>query len=733
MKKPNIILNLFLVAAACSLSAPALAQSTAFTYQGRLDSGGVPTSGSYDLRFAIFSAASGGVQQGTTLTNAAIAVSNGLFTVTLDFGNQFTGSDRWLEIGVRTNGGGAFNTLAPRQQLTSTPYAVRAANYSGVILAGQIFGTIPLTQLPTTLVTNGASGVNFSGTYSGNGAGVTNVDLMSANDRGVLDWTTNYGNFVFSSSPSVGFGPSGIVSPDVNGDGKVDLVFVTGSFIFTFTNNGSGGFTLRSSAGVGGGALSLAAADVNGDGKMDIITANFSASTLSVMTNDGSGGFALSTTVASGSGTRAVTAADVNGDGKPDLIHVSNSANTMTVVTNNGAGGFVLSSSHSVGNFPMSVTSADVNGDGKPDLISANGSGNNLTVLTNNGSGGFALSSSPSVGASAGPVFVIAADVNGDGKPDFITANNNISSTLAVLTNNGLGGLTLATTLAVGNEPTGVAAADVNLDGKVDLISANSLDNTLTVLTNSGGSSFALAFSLNVGAGPFVVIAPDVNGDGKPDLVSGNQTDNNLTVLLNTATFNGTVSESALSPNVALLNKNQTFTGTNIFSGNLIVTGNFLGSPPYLKFVETKPVGTDGGANNAGTNNFRKFTKSIDTHGLGSTNSNGDIILPSGTYQCRISAPGYRVNSHQTRLRTSTGAVLLYGTTEYSDNVLSPSVQSRSVIEGQFTLSATTTNQVQHYMAVVRTPNGLGVSGGAAWTDGSPVEVYSVAEFWKIK
>src|SRR5262245_25442929 len=87
------------------------AQTTAFTYQGRLNVGGVPVTGSYDLSFAVFNAATNGAQQGPMRTNSPTGVTNGLFTVVLDFGNQFPGDDRWLEIGVRTNGGGAFSTL----------------------------------------------------------------------------------------------------------------------------------------------------------------------------------------------------------------------------------------------------------------------------------------------------------------------------------------------------------------------------------------------------------------------------------------------------------------------------------------------------------------------------------------------------------------------------------------------------------------------------------------------
>jgi hypothetical protein len=104
----------------------AFAQGTAFTYQGRLNDNGGLANGSYDLRFAIYDAATNGVQQGNTLTNLATPVSNGVFTVVLNFGNQFNGADRWLEIGVRVNGAGAFTLLSPRQSITATPYALPA-------------------------------------------------------------------------------------------------------------------------------------------------------------------------------------------------------------------------------------------------------------------------------------------------------------------------------------------------------------------------------------------------------------------------------------------------------------------------------------------------------------------------------------------------------------------------------------------------------------------------------
>ena len=108
------------------------AQGTAFTYQGQLTDGGGPASGTYDLRFALYDASIAGTQQGVALTNAATGVNNGLFTVTLDFGNQFPGADRWLEISVVTNGG-TFSTLAPRQQLTAAPYAIQSGSASNLL------------------------------------------------------------------------------------------------------------------------------------------------------------------------------------------------------------------------------------------------------------------------------------------------------------------------------------------------------------------------------------------------------------------------------------------------------------------------------------------------------------------------------------------------------------------------------------------------------------------------
>jgi hypothetical protein len=100
------------------------ALGTAISYQGRITIAGAPPTGSYDLQFRLFDALSGGVQLGSTAELLGQSVTGGLFTVSLDFGNQFSsGFQRWLEISVRPAGGASFTTLAPRQRMSAAPQA----------------------------------------------------------------------------------------------------------------------------------------------------------------------------------------------------------------------------------------------------------------------------------------------------------------------------------------------------------------------------------------------------------------------------------------------------------------------------------------------------------------------------------------------------------------------------------------------------------------------------------
>lgn len=114
--------------AALIVAASALGQSSAISYQGRLNAAGTPANGRFDVVLTLFGSATGGSPLGAAVTNLNVGVTNGLFTASADFGTSaYAGGNRWLEIAVRTNGAaGPFTTLAPRQGLAAAPVAVFA-------------------------------------------------------------------------------------------------------------------------------------------------------------------------------------------------------------------------------------------------------------------------------------------------------------------------------------------------------------------------------------------------------------------------------------------------------------------------------------------------------------------------------------------------------------------------------------------------------------------------------
>src|SRR5207248_8694174 len=109
----------------------ALAQTTVFTYQGRLNDGGTAANGVLDMQFKLYDAADprASAQIGSTITNSNVAVTNGIFTVRLDFGaSALPGANRFLDVSVRRSSSDPYTVLAPRQPVTSAPYAIRSAN-----------------------------------------------------------------------------------------------------------------------------------------------------------------------------------------------------------------------------------------------------------------------------------------------------------------------------------------------------------------------------------------------------------------------------------------------------------------------------------------------------------------------------------------------------------------------------------------------------------------------------
>lgn len=125
IKKPIVIILALIIAA----SGTALGQTSAFTFQGKLTDNSLAANGPYDMVLRLFDSSTGGIQIGSDLVFDDVTVQGGLFTVSLDFGpNAFTtGEPRFVEISVRPGAStGAFTELAPRQEITSSPFAIKS-------------------------------------------------------------------------------------------------------------------------------------------------------------------------------------------------------------------------------------------------------------------------------------------------------------------------------------------------------------------------------------------------------------------------------------------------------------------------------------------------------------------------------------------------------------------------------------------------------------------------------
>jgi len=187
----------------CLTASPAFAQTSAFTYQGRLSANGQPANGSYDLVFSLFCSTGGPDQVGGRITNSATPISSGLFTTTVDFGaSAFDGQNRWLQLEVReydegavTNGGGPLTTLFPRQPILPVPYALHSSNSDtaltanvaasvdhGVYTTGAYANPAWITSLSGSKITGDIAGKasGFSGQLSGDVAGAQGATVITS-------------------------------------------------------------------------------------------------------------------------------------------------------------------------------------------------------------------------------------------------------------------------------------------------------------------------------------------------------------------------------------------------------------------------------------------------------------------------------------------------------------------------------------------------------------------------
>src|SRR6266496_374299 len=217
--------------------------------------------------------------------------------------------------------------------------------------------------------------------------------------------------------------------------------------------------------------------------------------------------FALPVSYETGSDPTAVEVADLNGDRLGDIVTTDSAA--VSVLLHQGHGAFTKRTDYQPGGSSLAI--ADFNRDGARDVVVA-GHRKTVSVLLNRGDGSLRAAGTYKTSGTANAV--AAGDLNGDGEPDFATADQAVVS---VLLNRGHGSFSSPTGYPAGDVPISVAIADLNGDGKLDLATA-SYEGSSAFLLNRGNGTFGRGRRYDDTSGASWVVPADLNGDGKQDL-----------------------------------------------------------------------------------------------------------------------------------------------------------------------------------------------------------------------
>ncbi|HKW30393.1 MAG TPA: FG-GAP-like repeat-containing protein [Verrucomicrobiae bacterium] len=460
-------------------------------------------------------------------------------------------------------------SFTPTSSLIGTNVTITGLNFSPVASNNIVyFGAVRAT-VTTANATNLTVTVPVGATY----APITETvnGLTAYSDQPFLPTFSGSGQVNSSSlAPAVtlptGTGPGQVAIADLDGDGRPDLVIADSyagdiSIYQNISSNGILAFAPRllfpMIKGAYGNPLTVVVTDLDGDGKPDIAALNSDSGLISIFRNISSPG-ALTTNsfgpridIPTLTGAQDLAVRDLNGDGRPDMVTANGANDSISIFQNQSTIGnisFAAPINFAVNSYASDVAIADLDGDGNPDLAVLLMNNSSVSVFRNLGLGGTTTTNffAPQVIFSSAPNgrFLATGDMDGDGKPDIVTANWTTKS-ISVLRNLTSGpGITNNSFAAPVNFTTGGWANNVTLGdlggvGKLDVVAASQLPSLFSVFPNISTpgsfttSSLATRVDYASGYNPNSASIGDLNGDGRPDIVTANQYDNNIYILLN--------------------------------------------------------------------------------------------------------------------------------------------------------------------------------------------------------
>ena len=359
-----------------------------------------------------------------------------------------------------------------------------------------------------------------------------------------------------SFAPPVHYGlggrPADLVSADLNGDGRPDIVASAGNGIDVLLGSGRGRFAAARRVPLGHRPGAIAVADLDRDGTLDVVTAN-GGGTVGVLLGDGHGSFAVKGVFPTGASPSDVVVADLTGDAAPDVATADGDG--LSILAGDGTGGLLAPLHLSVGEGCRRVVAGDLDLDGDVDLVFTRNSWDDYSgigVLLGDGAGGFSPLTAYSTTLEPGDLAL--CDLNADDKPDLVTTDHlEGDAEVSAFLGDGMGILVGAcrTMFSRNLDASGLAVGDLNRDGRDDVITTGRRSG---YVTSSGGHSvtvppgppriyvmlshdsdgvFLEPTSFLAGRLPGEVIVADFNGDRRPDLATTDLQTRSLSVRLN--------------------------------------------------------------------------------------------------------------------------------------------------------------------------------------------------------